>query len=130
MMRAAVLSLAVWPAAAGATGGVAPVAGFGPYCDPETGQEVFTLTTEGLFEPPQTLCRFRAPLTEDLTYEGEVACETPLFMDPAAPNTPSDIILSGYRLSLRPGEEAGTLIYRHDDAAPVETLHCHAVWPN
>ena len=129
MMRAAVLSLAVWPAAAGATGGGLPATGMGPYCDPATGQEIFTLTAEGLFEPPQSFCRFRAPMAADLSYEGEVECETALFLDGAAPGQPSGIVASGYRLTLHPGGEPGTLIYRHGAAAPVETLHCHAVWP-
>lgn len=130
MMRAAAFSLAGWPAAAGPDGDAVPASGLGPYCDPATGQEVFTLTADGLFEPPQTFCRFREALAADLTYRGEVDCETPLFTDAAAPNTPTDIVPSGYRLTQTPAEEPGTLIYRHNDAASVETLHCHALWLN
>lgn len=102
----------------------------GPYCVLDGLEEVFTLTEEGLFEPPQSLCRFASPLGPDMTYRGDVTCETPLFFDAETPTVPSQVITSGYHLDLYPSPDQSTLFYARSGGAPVELIHCHAAWPN
>lgn len=102
----------------------------GPYCTLDGIEEVFTLTEEGLFEPPQSLCRFATPLGGDMTYHGDVTCETPLFLDVDNPNLPSQIVTSGYHLDLYPSPDQSTLFHARNGGVPVDLIHCHAAWPN